>query len=261
MRWSRAVHVAAAAAVVLSGRLAVAETIWTDASHTHVKWISEETLRATLDPETLEPLSDEADALSVAEAAELKSRLKHFQNTYDKGLGSRFRGEAQECPAEIDPCGFGLLPGEVAKPLAELILEKNEGFAVVVKVEGVEPGWSPQWNMPTKMVTVRTVRTLWSSPNLAAAPTSFRFLESGDWLDVHGLRICWSLKNDFFDPRPGELIFVWGNLGPEIPDLLAPGHKLTVTDDTIDSRCAYCTTQMGLSLDLLQEQLQVGARR
>ncbi len=238
--------------------MAMAETIWTDASHTQVKWISEETLRATLDPETLEPRSGEADALSAAEAAELKWRLEHFQKTYDKGLGSRFGGEVQECPAEIDPCGSGLMPGEVAKPLAELILEKNEGFAVVVEVEGVEPGWSPQWNMPTKMVTVRTVRTLWSSPNLAAAPASFRFLDSGKWLNVHGLRICWSLKNDLFDPRTGDLIFVWGDLEPEIPDLLAPGHKLEVTDDTIDSRCARCLPEPGLSLDLLEARLRAG---
>ena len=157
---------------------------------------------------------------------------------------------------------FRPAPGRSAEPLAELILEKNEGFAVVVEVEGVEPGWSPQWNMPTKMVTVQTtLHTLWSSPNLAAVPTSFRFLESGNWINVHGLRICWSLKNDFFDPQPGELIFVWGDLEPEIPDLLTPGHKFEVTDDTIDSRCAYCTSEMGLSLDQLQQQLQDGMTR
>lgn len=236
----------------------MAETIWSDASQSQVEWISEETLRATLDPATLEPLSREPDALSADEAAELKLRLKHFQDFYDRGTGSRFDGEADACPHVEDPCTFGLWPGEVAKPLAELILEKNEGFAVVVEVEGVEPGWSPQWNMPTKMVTVRTVRTLWSSPNLAAAPASFRFLDSGKWLNVHGLRICWSLKNDLFDPRTGDLIFVWGDLEPEIPDLLAPGHKLEVTDDTIDSRCARCLPEPGLSLDLLEARLRAG---
>ena len=241
--------------------MALAETIWTDASQTQVEWISEESLRATMDPVTLEPLSGESDALSAAEAAELKVRLVNFRKVYDSGLGSRFGGGSEECPAVEDPCGGGLMPGEVAKPLAQLILERNEGFAVVVEVESEEAGWSPKWNLPVRMVSVRTVRTLWSSPNLVAIPTSFRMLVPGGWLNVGGLRICWSLKRDFFDPRPGDLVFVWGDLNPGIPGVMTEGHKLEVAGNRINSSCAFCIPEPELSLDQLQQRLQDGTRR
>ena len=236
----------------------MAETIWSDASQSQVEWISEETLRATLDPATLEPLSGEPDALSADEAAELKLRLKHFQDFYDRGTGSRFDGEADACPHVEDPCTFGLWPGEVAKPLAELILEKNEGFAVVAEVEAVEAGWSPRWNLVTSLVSVRTVRPLWSSPNLAETPASFRMLMSGGWLTVSGLRLCRSLKGASDVPRPGDRYFVWGDLNRDTPGVMTQGHKLKVTDNTIDSRCAYCTWETGLSLDLLEARLRAG---
>lgn len=253
---SRASFLAVAlCATIAAGSLYASDPIWSDAAHSHALWISGGALNAALDPETLELRSGAPLGLSADDVRELKWHLTHFRDYQPGGLVSQADFAAGVClntPEE----GVGLPLGAPRKTLAELMLAKDSGFAAVTEVESLEVGWSPEWKRVTTLFRVRTVRPIWSGKNTKEAPASFGVLMTGGFTTIAGVNICRTPVEASEGLRPGDFLFVWGELDPNNPGVMSQGHKLRVIDNKMDSRCAYCITEPDLSVEQLQQQLQ-----
>lgn len=258
MRWRGALIVTVALSVFeTGGALATSDPIWADLAHSHALWVSEEDLNASLDPDTLEPRSRVQGFSDAAESAELKLHLEHFRDFRLGGWVSQSDVEAQVCPSRPSEGMGAPLHDEPMRAFAELILARNEGFVAVGEVESVESGWSPKYALVTSLVTLRDVRSLWSSSSVENVPVSLRLLMSGGWLTVAGIRICREPERDLGMPRIGDRYLVWGNVDPANKGFVISRHALRVEGGRIDTFCASCVPENGLTLEQFEQQLQV----
>lgn len=257
MRWSRALVAAGAVYVIETGdALAASDPIWTDATHSQAIWVSGEALAAVLNPETLQPRSEAQSLMDAAEFADLKIQLERFRDYPPGGWVSQADADARVCP-NTPHHGMGApLTDEPKKTLAKLILAKNEGFVAVGEVESVEAGWSPKYGMVLSLLTLREVRTLWSSSADERVSDSIRILQTGGWLTLAGIRICRDPFPELGKFRIGDRLLVWGYEDPVNEGLVRTHLTQIVEDERIDAHCASCLRERALSLDQLENELQ-----
>lgn len=261
MKWSRALIAAAALSVFEVGSaLAASDPIWTDAGRTDALWVPGEALNALLNPETLQPRSEVRPLMDAAESAELKIQLERFRDYPPGGWVSQADADALVCP-NTPHDGMGApLTNEPKKTLAKLILAKNEGFVAVGEVESVEAGWSPKYGMVLSLLTLRDVRTLWSSSADERVSDSIRILQTGGWLTLAGIRICRDPFPELGKLRIGDRYLVWGYEDPVNQGLVLTHFTRVVQDERIDTLCASCVREIALSLDQLENELQGGRK-
>lgn len=245
---------------VAAGSLYASDPIWTDAGRTDALWVSGEALNAVLNPETLRPRSEAQPLMDAAESAELKLQLERFRDYRPGGWVSQADADALVCP-NTPHDGMGApLTNEPKKTLAKLILAKNEGFVAAGEVESVEAGWSPKYGMVLSLLTLREVRTLWSSSADERVSDSIRILQTGGWLTLAGIRICRDPFPELGKFRIGDHYLVWGYEDPVNQGLVLTHFTRIVQDERIDTLCASCVRESALSLDQLESELQGGRK-